>query len=174
MNKITKIWVLWLALLTLTTALFANAGVNGDTKKVSLVLSWSNNTCVTSNFELGTKTMGNGATAFDKQTKDLTCEFLWNWASKVVLHLDQLSAGNWLNIAASNFSFSVTAVNTPTWYIGALAATGNTFAADRTIYTKEANKLWSWTTSLSISWTVPAFTAAWTYSGNLNVLIQAN
>jgi len=172
MNKFTKIWVLWLGLLALTTALFVNAANNGATQKVSLTLNWSNNTCTTSDFALGSKTASSGATAFSAVSHDLTCEFLENWSVKVNLSLADLSAGSSLSIPKGNFSFSITAW-TKSWNIAALTASGNTFAADRTIYTKEANKLWAWTTSLSISWTVPAYTAAWTYTGNLQVTIQA-
>jgi hypothetical protein len=75
-------------------------------------------------------------------------------------------------ITANNFNFALAAA-TASWLIDNLAAVATTaFPGPNPIYTKAVNKLWSWTSELTIDGTIPGWTPAWSYSGNLELLIQ--
>lgn len=170
MNKITKIWVLWLALFALTTSLFTKADVE---KEVKLILNQWENTCTMDSYDFGDKNVWNAAVNLQPISHPLTCEFLKTSAHTVNIQLTDLANGSISSIAKGNFSFAVSGA-THVWWIADLVATGNTFASGHTIYTKAVNKVWSWSTTLTLSWTVPQFTPAWTYTGTLKLQVQAN
>lgn len=173
MNKITKFWILSLTLLAFATIMFwINNNALAD-QKVTITLTNANNSCTPpQDYAFPTQVVWDSAINLTWITHPITCSFLQNAAVNVTIQLATLSAGNSLTIPNSNFYFAV-AQATASWNVGNLAATGNDLSSVRTIFKKPQNKLWSWKTNLTISGTVPAFTAAWTYTGALELMVQA-
>lgn len=173
MKKITKIWVLLLALVACITVLNANAQTTMDTKQVSLTLSGWSNSCTIVDYPFGAHDVSVNPIALGEKTGAITCQFLENPQATVSVSLANLqSAAD--SIAYDNFQFKVDADNAPQWMINPLTATAyTTFEnAAQSIYVKDENKLWSWASTLTLSWTVPAWKPSGTYTWNLNLTIQ--
>ena len=168
MKKITKIWILTLWLVALTSSLFTNA----EKKTVSLTLNPWSNTCSIVDYAFGTKDAAVTAVSLGELTGAISCTFLQNSWATVSLSLSNLTGGG-NTIPYTGFQFKVDQA-TSQWQISNLQAKAyTTFASSNiSIYTKEANKLWKWTSVLTLSWTIPAWTPAWTYQGELNLTIQ--
>jgi len=169
MKKFTKIWLLSLALAACLTVLKANA-TTMDTKTVSLSLTAWSNSCTIQNYNFGSFNVSVNDQSLEPQAQDVECTFLENAQGYVNIQLANLTATEW-TITADNFEFSVDAANA-VWLISNLSATA-TGAFPRQIYVKEANKLWSWSTKMAIKGTIPGWTPAGTYQGNLDLVIQA-
>ena len=175
MKKITKLWLLSLALATCATVLNVSADP-ADTKTVSLTLSGWNNTCVLNNYEFGQHDVSPVDQDLTEITHDVSCTFLENAESDVYLQLGDLLASEW-TITADHFSIALTQTSL-TWLISALP-TLNTYnfansGDSKNIYTKELNKLWAWTWNLTVDWVIPGWTPSWSYTGNLDLLITAS
>lgn len=169
MNKITKIWVLWVALLTLTTALFTKAA--DATKKVSLVLTDWQNTCAWSDFNLWSKTVSASSQAVTPDNKDLTCTILKSSAQHIEVWLENLS--NWTeSIAASQFTWVISNIRM-TWSLTTWITPTFNMWQTKNVYSKWTGQVWIWTWNLKIDGIIPAWKPAGTYTGNLNISVVA-
>ena len=171
MKKITKLWLLSLGLAGCLVALNASAST-GDTNTVSLTLNEWSNSCTIEDYAFWSKDASADAINLQEIDHDITCLFLENPAVTVSLSLANLSDGT-NTIANSNFTFAVDAAG-HTWSIADLSATANDFSTSRDIYSKAVNTLWSWASSLTLSWVIPAWTPSWEYTGALNLTITAS
>ena len=169
MKKITKLWLLTLGLAGCLVALNASADT-GDNKEVSLTLNAWNNSCTIESYAFWEHSASPDDINLTEIEHPITCLFLENATGTVTLALADLSDGGANSIDNDNFSFAVAAAG-KTWQIAELGATNASFADTTTIYVKDVNKLWSWASTLTISWTVPGWTPSWTYTGALNLLI---
>lgn len=172
MKKFTKIWILTLALFVLTASLFAKAASKVEKKTVSLTLTQWSNSCTIENYAFGTKDASYSAIPLWEMTGAITCTFLENTWTTISLWLTNLTGGG-NTIPYTWFQFKVAAANA-SWAISNLTEKPyTTFTqANIDIYTKAPNKLWYWSSVLTLSWTIPAWTAWWTYQGELNLTIQ--
>lgn len=172
MKKITKIWLLSLALAACLTVLNANADTL-NTKQVSLTLSGWNNTCIIDNYNFGQHQVSPADQDLTEISTGIVCTFLENAASTVSLQLADVTASEW-TITADNFSIAVVEVSHQ-WLISALPTTTTTNFTNATtpisIYNKELNKLWAWTWTLTVGGVIPGWTPMWSYAGNLDLLI---
>jgi len=168
MKKITKLWLLTLGLAGCLVALNASAS-SGDNKKVSLTLNEWNNSCTIVDYNFWTTGASAEAIELGEKTGDITCLFLANAETTVSLSLANLS-GDTTTIPSSNFTFAVAAA-TSTWTIYNLDYIAGDFSGTIAIYDKAEKTLWSWESILTISWTIPAWTPASTYTGALDLTI---
>ena len=172
MNKITKIWVLWLALWTLVITLNARAASWDAQQKVSLVLNDWNNSCTISDFNLGSHVVSPVDQAVDVDDDDFNCKFLESRAATLAISLTNLS---WASdsIPVQNFTWTFSNfVKQGTIDNGIDLAEFIFSATTQSFYWKEANTIWELTWNLKIWWKVPGWTPAWTYTGTLDLVIQ--
>ena len=176
MNKITKIWVLWLALCWLVVALNVKAATWDVKREVSLVLTNWENACTLLDYQLGTKAVLLTDQATNTDTHLVTCTFLNSNANTITLDMSDLvnSGDSTKKIDDDNFSGSMAWVTT-NW---TLNTTDDTIAEfnignPHVVYSKNANTAWEWSWNLSIRGTIPGSTPAWTYTGSLDLTLQA-
>jgi len=180
MKKFTKIWVLWLALCSLLIALSTSADT-GAVKKLELKLKAKADSCTMSDYNLGEFTVSESAITIAKTwSNTITCELWSNPSHNITLELK-----TWLSDASStpvqtidrsNFSFNFTNPHAnwslETWSSVLKSFTNQSFANQTTLYVKGQKKIWVWSGTLAIWWTIPAWTPSWTYTWELDLLIQ--
>ena len=173
MNKITKLWALALALCVLLVSLYTRAATGDTSKIVSLILNNWNNSCTVLDYQLGTKTVKQT----DQQTEDvphsISCIFLNSSANTISLVMTDLQNSTSNTIGRTNFIWNLTSVTTD-WTLNSWSNKSNFNLGTATwVYIKNANTAGVWSWSLSIKWTIPGWTPAWTYTWNLNLTIQS-
>jgi hypothetical protein len=176
MNKITKIWVLWLALCWLVVALNVKAATWDVKTEVSLKLTNGENSCELEDYKLGTKWVSLSNQTTDQVTHSVNCTFLNSNAARVQFDMSDL-VNTWDTtkiIEDDNFSGSMAWVSV-TWTLNATAATVAEFniGNPHVVYVKNANTAWVWSGNLTIQGTIPGSTPAWTYTGSLDLTLQA-
>lgn len=173
MNKITKIWALCLALCALVVSLKASAGTTWDQKTVSLTLTDSDNSCVVDNYNLGSHTVAWIDQNVTEATRVIDCTFLKS--TKYLMNISLANLSDWWSnsIASTNFTW-VFGTFTKNWSLEDFTTTTIEFdTTGQTIYTKDINKIGSLSWNLTIWWVIPAWTPAWTYTGELNLTLQS-
>ena len=176
MNKITKIWVLSLALCSLVVALNVKAATWDVKTEVSLVLNNWENTCTLEDYNLWVKAVKVDAQSTDTVTNLVKCTFLNSNAARVQFDMSDL-VNTWdttKKIEDDNFSGSMAWVV----YKGTLNTGLDTVAEFNignpyVVYAKNANTAWVWSWNLTIRGTIPGSTPAWGYTGSLDLTLQA-
>lgn len=174
MNKITKIWALALALCALLVSLYASADPTASKQnKLSLILTKPSDSCTMEDYSLGSFTVSISAQATQTASHPVSCSMRGNPTQTVSIALltwlTSVAANE--TIGKANFSFSLTNP-TVTWSLTNWTTVNNTFAEQRVLYNKGEKKIWIWTWTLAISWTIPASTPSWTYTWELNLVLQ--
>ena len=171
MNKITKILVLWLALCTLLTALYTSAAWS-KTNKLTLKLNPAEDSCVMSDYDFWSFTVSAYNQWITVKSYPVSCSVWSNSAANITLQLlSWLSTTWWDVITKDHFTFYISNV-TVTWSLTAWSSTGGTFAQWHTVYNKGVKKIWIWSWSLALSWTIPWWTPSWTYTWEINIAVQ--
>lgn len=171
MNKITKIWVLWLALCMLLVTLHTNADTNAN-QKLRLQLTPWNNSCVMRDYDFWSQVLSTTALTVWPLSSWVYCTLLKSPAVKLQLSLEDLS--NWTStIARSNFTWSISGI-TVTWTIPNPWTTvaAFPFTSEKVVYIKTWNTtigIRSWT--LTIQWKIPFWTPDGIYTWALNLTI---
>lgn len=171
MNKITKIWVLWVALCGLLVALHTSAATSTvDTKDLTLQLTAWAETCTINDYNFGWFEVK----ATDQRTAEktwlVTCTFLKKPQLIMSFQLWDLTNGDGSTISGSNFTWSFVNVDV-NWSLHDPADIINqSFSIEA--YNKPAKEVWQLTGTLKISWVIPGWTPEWTYTWELNLLIQ--
>ena len=174
MKKITKIWLLSLALVGCLVALNASAAwTTKDTKQVQLKITDWTNTCIADNYDLSGYTVSSSDQSTQTDTKAVVCEFLESAASNISFQLNDLQNAAGKKIEYANFSWNVTNVTT-NWSLASWSNASFTFATPSSVYDKVVNTAWIWTGDLTIGGIIPGWTPAGTYTWSLYVVLGAN
>ena len=138
--------------------------------EVTLTLTAWENTCTLNDYNLGTHNVSSEDQNVSTSWQDMVCEFLKNpWAT---IQLSMWDLADWTKeIWRQYFTWIVTSLWNPLWTIANLTWWSYNFSLGHIIYTKEANTIWTWTWSLSIEWSIPAWTPGGQYTWELNVII---
>lgn len=170
MKKITKIWVLSLALIALTTALCTKADDPITvTKTVSLILQDWQNTCVAQDYDLWSKQVSPSDQYVGPQTGTITCTILKSPAHHIEIWLEHLT-GAADTINANQFTWVISNVQL-TWSLANPQTPTFNMATTTTVYPKVENQVWIWTWDLTIDGIIPGWKPAWSYTGTLNVSV---
>ena len=172
MNKITKIWALWLALCSLLVALYTSADTTTTwaAQRLSLQLTAWAETCTMNDYDFGWFEVKATDQSTAEKTWLVTCTFLKKPHLVMSFQLGDLSNGDGSTISGSNFTWSFVSVDV-NWSLHDPADITNqhfTIIA----YDKPAKEVWQLTGNLKISWVIPGWTPEWTYTWELNLLIQ--
>ena len=175
MKKTIKLWAIALALWMFATAFITTSNEVNASKIASVHLNeWLNVDCTLDDYVWTWLTVSAQAQHLTGITNNVVCVFWKNAAKQVDIALDDLQ---WVNTSMIMWSWLFTGeFNVTTLLVnGSLLTTEATNASNQnmgdvhTIYNKSANKIWTYTWSVTLEWTVPAGTAADTYSGAINI-----
>ena len=171
MNKITKIWVLWLALCGLLVSLFVSADAEKK-NKLSLELKKQDDSCVMQDYDLGEFFVSISNQATQVASHPVSCTMRSNPAQTISIALLTWLSTTWGDLIwRDKFSLSLTSP-TVTGSLTAWITVNNTFADQRVLYNKDQKKIWTWTWTLAISWTIPGSTPSWIYTWELDLILQ--
>lgn len=171
MNKITKIWFLSLALCGLLVSLFASASLNVE-QKLSLQLNKKDDSCTMLDYDLGSFYVSVSDQVTSVVEHPVSCTMRGNPAQTISVALLSWLATTWGDlISKEHFNLSLTNP-TVTWSLTAWTTVNNTFAEQRVLYNKGQKKIWTWTWTLAISWTIPGSTPSWIYTWELDLVLQ--
>ena len=175
MRKITKIWVLWLALCMLLSALNTNANVDLR-QKLELKITTKSNSCTMSEYDLGSFEVSDTERTINLTWANIVrCELRENAAQKISLQLLVWLKDSSINktIDKSNFKFDLSNVSVSWTLSGGNSVSNTSFATATKLYDKGLNQIGVWSWTLKIWWTIPAWTPSGTYTWEINLLIQA-
>lgn len=172
MNKITKIWVLWVALCSLLVALHTSADTTTTwaAQKLKLQLTAGNESCTMVDYDFGSFDVKATDQSTSEKTWLVTCTFLKKPHLVVTFQLWDLSNGDGSTISGSNFTWSFVGVSV-NWSLHQPSDINNQ-PFTITAYDKPAKEVWELTGNLKISWIIPGWTPEWTYTWELNLMIQ--
>lgn len=170
MKKITKLSILWIALLS--SAFMISNSTTQAAKNVTLTLTEWSNTCTILDYALWTKTVSVSQQSISSSAQNISCSFYKNAANEVTLTISDLS--DWSHtIAKSNFKWTTAKVS-KTWTISDLTGkTSFSLASATWVYTKEINKIWTRTWTLKLDLTIPAWQPGWSYTGTIDLTLQS-
>ena len=173
MNKIKKIWVLWLALCGLLVSLYTSADPTpAKVNTLSLELKKISDSCTMEDYSFGNFTVSISDQAITAVDHPVSCSMRGNPTQTISIAIKNWLTTTWGDsIDKSKFTFSLTNP-TVTWSLLNWSTVNNTFAEQRTLYNKALKKIWTWTWTLTISWTIPGSTPSWVYTWELDLILQ--
>lgn len=172
MNKITKIWVLWVALCSLLVALHTSAATQTwAIQKLQLQLTAADNSCTMVDYDFGSFQVSGVDQRTAEKTGLVLCSLTKKPAVNLSLQLNDLSNGEGSNIPANKFTWSLVDVSA-NWTLPQPTEKINQ-AFPIAAYSKNVKEVWVWSGTLKISWVIPGWTPDGTYTWELNLLLQS-
>ena len=167
-----KLGIIALALVAMATTIHTQ-NVNAIQQQVSVKITWSGDKCEWADYNLWSFTAKVEAQNMTATWKLLKCTLLSSssWDINISLTSD-LSSANWV-IPKWNIYLSAPA-RTVSWTLGTwtnnlVAAINNhSLATNKSFYKKDANKIWVVSAIVTLSGTIPAWTAIGEYSTQIN------
>ena len=172
-----KLGILSLSLIAMAATIYTQT-VNADVhKNVSVeIKAWNQNDCTRDNYNLWSFIAKTSAQSMTATWKLLKCTLVTSWAWNLDISLtSDLTGVNWTipkwNIYLSAPARTVTGT-LGTWAANAVAAISNhSMSTNPTFYKKDANKVWEVSAIVTLSGTIPAWTAIGTYTTQINVSV---
>lgn len=173
-----KLSIVALSLVAMATAIHTQ-NVNAAQQQVSVKITWSGDNCEWADYNLGSFTAKETAQNMTATWKKLKCTLLSSvsWHVNISLTSD-LTSDNW-RISSWNIFLSMPARTVTgtlgTWTNNLVAAVSNhALSQSKAFYYKDANKVWVVEAIVTLSGTIPAWTAIGTYTTQINADLPNN
>ena len=172
MNKTIKLWAFALALWMFATVFVSTSNETHATIASVTLTWWTDVDCTLSDYAWTWLTASELAQSLNEKTNNIVCKWWTNPTKTVKIQLLDLTANNVGSIPAINFTGNLNATVNTNWSLqnsNATLTSAANMATQQTLFTKPVNKIWTYTGSIAIKWTVPAGTPAGDYQGNINI-----